>query len=172
MTNHKATPEQWAQVEEWADNPRSSISDACILELRARVKVLEELVHELQTMHNTAVEWKMEQDYRLNELEDAATPPGLRPRVHTVTVVATPTAGGGPPVKAVEAEAAQPQPAPAGSLVERIADVFLNKSFTADDPIGARAAIREVAAWLRVESEGHFGSELLSAQQLEQEAEQ
>jgi hypothetical protein len=36
-----------------------------------------------------------------------------------------------------------------GGLVERVADVFISKPFTAGDPVGARAAIREVAAWLR-----------------------
>jgi hypothetical protein len=34
----------------------------------------------------------------------------------------------------------------------------------------ARAAIREVAAWLRVESEGHLGSGLHLSRRLEQEA--
>jgi hypothetical protein len=43
--------------------------------------------------------------------------------------------------------AASTEARPAG-LVERVADVFLSKTFTADDPVGARAAIREVAAWL------------------------
>ncbi len=38
------------------------------------------------------------------------------------------------------------QPAPAGSLVERVAAVFLITTFTADDPVGARAVIRAVAA--------------------------
>ncbi len=66
MTNHKATPEQWAILEEQSYHEY----DSTILELRARVEMLEELVHELQTMHNTAVDWKMEQDYRLNELEN------------------------------------------------------------------------------------------------------
>lgn len=33
-------------------------------------------------------------------------------------------------------------------LAKRIADVFLTKTFTADDPVGACAVIREVAAWL------------------------
>jgi hypothetical protein len=43
MTEHdyKATPEQWAQCEEWIENPVVGASDACILELRARVETLE-----------------------------------------------------------------------------------------------------------------------------------
>jgi hypothetical protein len=42
MTNHKATPEQWAQCEEWIENPVIGASDACILELRSRVEALED----------------------------------------------------------------------------------------------------------------------------------
>jgi hypothetical protein len=47
MTEHdyKATPEQWAQCEEWIENPVVGASDACILELRARVETLEAAVH-------------------------------------------------------------------------------------------------------------------------------
>jgi hypothetical protein len=51
-----------------------------------------------------------------------------------------------------ELRAASAEAPPAGrlgwGLVERVADVFLTKAFTADDPVGARAAIRELAAWL------------------------
>ena len=39
MTEHKATPEQWADVEDWA--AVNGVSHACLLELRARVEVLE-----------------------------------------------------------------------------------------------------------------------------------
>jgi len=49
-----------------------------IEELRARVEALQALTHELQTMHNTAVDWRMEQDHRLNLLE-AAMPRALEP---------------------------------------------------------------------------------------------
>jgi len=38
-------------------------------EFRARIKALEGLIHELQTMHNTAVDWRMDQDHRLSQLE-------------------------------------------------------------------------------------------------------
>ena len=40
-----------------------------IEELRARVEALEGLIHELQTIHNTAVDWRMDQYHRLNQLE-------------------------------------------------------------------------------------------------------
>ena len=73
-------------------------------------------------------------------------------------------------------EAAQPaksnHPAkPDSSLVERVAFAIVGDS---DGPIDwkpeARAAIREVADWMRKESEGHLGSGLYWAKRLEQEA--
>jgi hypothetical protein len=42
MTDYKATPEQWAQCEEFLSNPVVGASDACILELRTRVQSLED----------------------------------------------------------------------------------------------------------------------------------
>jgi hypothetical protein len=39
MTDHKATPEQWAQLETWA--AIGAEYSACVLELRARVEALE-----------------------------------------------------------------------------------------------------------------------------------
>jgi hypothetical protein len=41
VSDYKATPEQWAQCEEFLSNPVVGASDACILELRARVEALE-----------------------------------------------------------------------------------------------------------------------------------
>jgi hypothetical protein len=38
-TPHKATPEQWANVERWASEMRST--DSCLLELRDRIQALE-----------------------------------------------------------------------------------------------------------------------------------
>jgi hypothetical protein len=43
MTDHTATPEQWADTEHWAR--QHGHAQACILELRARVKVLEDAAH-------------------------------------------------------------------------------------------------------------------------------
>jgi hypothetical protein len=37
MTENKATPEQWAQIENWAD----LVSFSCLLDLRSRVEALE-----------------------------------------------------------------------------------------------------------------------------------
>jgi hypothetical protein len=58
------------------------------------------------------------------------------------------------------------------SLVERVAGA-IHPNRCADPNLyrhEARAAIREVAAWLRVESEGRFGSGLHWSRRLEQEA--
>jgi hypothetical protein len=41
MTDYKATPEQWAQCEDWVKSSVVGASDACILELRTRVEALE-----------------------------------------------------------------------------------------------------------------------------------
>jgi hypothetical protein len=71
-------------------------------------------------------------------------------------------------------EAAQPKirSGPESPLVERVADAIAAQATSAgivnDRP--ARAAILEVAAWLRTESEGHLGSGLHWAKRLEQEA--
>jgi hypothetical protein len=43
MTDHTATPEQWDDTEHWAR--QHGHTQACILELRARVKVLEDAAH-------------------------------------------------------------------------------------------------------------------------------
>ena len=45
MTDHKATPEQWAQCEDWVKSSVVGASDAGILELRARVETLEAAAH-------------------------------------------------------------------------------------------------------------------------------
>jgi hypothetical protein len=45
MTDYKATPEQWAQCEDWVRSSVVGASDACILELRARVETLEDAAH-------------------------------------------------------------------------------------------------------------------------------
>jgi hypothetical protein len=45
MTDYKATPEQWAQCEDWVRSSVVGASDACILELRARVETLEAAAH-------------------------------------------------------------------------------------------------------------------------------
>jgi ATP-dependent exoDNAse (exonuclease V) beta subunit len=107
MTDHKATPEQWAMLEEQS----APEYDNTILELLARVEAL--------------------------EANSKPTPNPSQIR----------------------------SSAPAGSLVERVARA------TYSAPSEARAAIREVAAWLQVQSKDYIASGLYWSQQLEQEAE-
>jgi len=54
MTDYKATPEQWAQCEDWVKSSVVGASDACILELRARVETLEVAIqkHIVETSAN------------------------------------------------------------------------------------------------------------------------
>jgi hypothetical protein len=131
MTDYKATPEQWAQCEEFLSNPVVGASDACILELRTRVQSLED------------DSWKQAESTRF--CVDAL-------------------------VKRIEALEANSKPTPnpsqiRSSLVTRVARAIGQD----DEPINweseARAAIREVVAWLQE------GEHTWAALKLEQEAE-
>ena len=160
MTDYKAAPEQWAALEEQS----APEYDSTILELRARVEALGALIHELQTMHNTAVDWRMEQDCRLNWLE-ATMPKVLEPLTEVRECMPAPVTHD-PVEAACAAVAEQPSttPAPAGSRVERVAIACAKPcNVTWDDQ--ARAAIREMAATLRAQYFEH------AASWLEQEAE-
>jgi hypothetical protein len=117
---YKAAPEQWAQQETWLD--QNDADAACLLELRSRVKALEEV----------------ENDRRFEQ---------------------------------AKALIDKPAPPPAGSLVDRVAGT-LHAATNSDPNVPAnewipeaRAAIREVAAWLRLESQSP-----MTADVLEQEA--
>ena len=97
MTDYKATPEQWAQCEDWVKSSVVGASDACILELRARVEELEAAQQKVRS-------------------------------------------------------------GPESPLVERVADAIAAQATSAgivnDRP--ARAAILEVAAWLREKGYGSW----------------
>ncbi len=114
---YKATPEQWAHQETWLD--QNDADAACLLELRSRVKALEEV----------------ENDRRFEQAKAIIN---------------------------------KPAPAPADSLVERVADAIVRQATSAgivnDRP--ARAAILQVATWLREQGTPAQGWAML----LEQEA--
>jgi hypothetical protein len=131
---HKATPDDWAQQEDWAN--RSVFSDSsCIIELRDRLEALE------------------------------AT---QQPRAFTGQVVA--------PIKApitqdkLDRLITLDRDDPAGSLLDRvtwlIAKRFSESSPGTDCTPFGRAAILEVAAWLREQD----GVGLLAATVLTREA--
>ena len=89
MTEHKATPEQWAQIEQFV---KDCGYDSCLLELRARVESLEAAAKSAEPNHPAE---------------------------------------------------------PDSSLVKRV-----QKAIGHNYPDDARAAIREVAAWLNEENRG------------------
>jgi len=136
-------------------------------DLRARVRALEA---KYETMRLATLEWDKDVEnlkrrsdqhlLRIERLEAGATCP------HIIS------SHGGTSYcdLALQTAAAQPAsaaaPAPAGGLVERVAGAIGQELSPSAE---ARAAIREVAAWLRVESEGRFGSGLHWSRRLEQE---
>jgi hypothetical protein len=169
MTNqHRATPDEWAQQEDWA-NRRVFSDSSCLLELRDRVEALE--IARLIT-HGITAE------------EVAPSPPtgSLVDRIATDAELCqvyndTPEHGFGPALRTVydlgrEHGAVPIRSGPESPLVERVADAIAAQATSAgivnDRP--ARAAILVVAAALidRWDSEG--GSAWEAAKWLEQEA--
>jgi hypothetical protein len=134
--DYKATPEQWAHQETWIG--QNDADAACLLELRSRVKALEEA----------------EKD-----------------RVFAASVEALDEAENDRRFEAAKALIDKSAPAPAGTLVDRVA-ATLHAATNSDPNVPAnewtpeaRAAIREVATWLRLERQSP-----MTADVLEQEA--
>ena len=122
MSEHKATPEQWALLEEQS----APEYDNTILELRARVEALEATQHAHVDLSGVP---ESERQQMLESLKKPAK------------------------IQLLPLEQDHPQvvgPTPAGSLVERVATAMQPGTFDYSiyEP-EARAAIREVAAWLR-----------------------
>jgi hypothetical protein len=179
MTNqHRATPDDWAQQEDWANRSVFSYS-SCIIELRDRLEALEVLIHELQTMHNTAVDWRMEQDHRLNQLKATqhahagapfpVTPPNCRQRLlrdgKPYPKSSCEACGSLSPMwrqcnAALVALEPTTQP-PAGSLVERIKRRLI-KGIGGTWEETSCDVIREVAAWLKEKGYSTLQAEALT----------
>ena len=127
---HRATPEQWADAGAFASDTR-----ACILELLARLEALE-AQHETQRLATLA--WGKDVDNHGRWIDD-----------HLKRIMAL--------------EAGQRiRSGPKSPLVERVADAIAAEATSAgivnDRP--ARAAIREVAEWLRMRTDG-YASDIL-----------
>jgi hypothetical protein len=184
MTNqHRATPEQWANVDRWFDLGCSVPS--CILELRARV---EELEAQYETQRLATLEWGKDVDNhgrwiddhlkRIMALEAMATTRSFKidtskwsdeQRQQFLGELSEPTTFerftdprlGEPWMVQVDGiqhgPAIPPALATSDSLVERVANAIAAEPFlSSPTPVRkARAAIREVAAWLR---QGHGDS--------------
>ena len=127
---HRATPEQWADAGAFASDTR-----ACILELLARLEALEA---QYETQRLATLAWGKDVDNHGRWIDD-----------HLKRIMAL--------------EAGQRiRSGPESPLVERVADAIAAEATSAgivnDRP--ARAAIREVAEWLRMRTDG-YASDLL-----------
>jgi len=148
---HQATPDDWAQQEDWAN--RSVFSDSsCIIELRGRVAALEAAQRSAWRPVATETTYgdaraDVEQTIRAPMVVEGTFEHGGE----TYRFKAKP-----------ERETAMDEPREA-SLVERVANAIYNVPH--DSEAEARAAILEVAAWM---SKHPFGKSW--AMRLEQEA--
>ena len=122
MINIRATPEQWADTEYWAHQYGNA--QACILELRSRVEALE------------ADQWLR---HHAKPKQSDAT---LNTRLHSYKV------GEAEPIEDWGKGHTLAQPAPAGSLVERVARAVENNRAPYGSMSDIRVAIREVALWM------------------------
>lgn len=137
---HRATTEQWEHQDHWTRERRSSAS--CILELRARVEALEATQHaHVDTSHLTDAERKQIQEELASPSVDRILALQDQIRDGALTLADAVEEIGGAPIRS----------APESPLVERVADAIAAQATSAgivnDRP--ARAAILEVAAWLR-----------------------
>ena len=121
MTEPRATPEQSPEIE--GSRPYSAFFAGLppkLLGLGKRLAAAEQRISELQAMHNTGVDMRLEQDARLMSVEQ---------RISELEVNRPAAAGH----------------APAGSLVERVRTAILNHGDGGEYYDEARAAIRAVA---------------------------
>jgi hypothetical protein len=162
---HRATPLQWERVNIWAKDDGNHACH-CILELHARVEALEAAQLEQAESHRFCVDAIVR---RVEALEAA-------PQDKLDRLIALDREDPTPDPAMDELRAASAEAQPAGGLVERVA-----QGIAAADDEGltnmtwnyhARAAIREVAAWLREnDSECQMGGDAdATAELLEQEA--
>jgi hypothetical protein len=165
MTNqHQATPDEWAQQEDWAN--RSVFSDSsCIIELRDRVEALEATQQPLVNYAPAKPEqWEQRAVLieRLSRLEEGYDE--LLVRIEALESAQQ------PPQDKLDRLIALDRGDPANSLVERVADALYDVPL--DSKVEARAAILEVAAalidWWDSDEVARTGWE--AAKWLEQEA--
>ena len=164
MTDYKATPEDWELQSKWAIDCQDA---RCLLELRARVELLEAAAHKhiVETSANilalaSRVESLEAAEHEISKVHQISKPLKLTPEQEQQ-------------VRDLLAPNSKPTPNPIqirSSLVDRVARAIGRD----DEPINwepeARAAIREVAAWMTSNPDVYFPPALVFA--LEQEAEQ
>jgi hypothetical protein len=167
MTDYKATPEQWEQVLSWSEDRDVSVScdAACILELRARIETLENAAHKhiVETNSNIVALFTRVESLEAAEREASKVYQISKPLKLTLTQAQQ--------VNDLLTPNSKPTPNPSqirSSLVERVVMAIGRDSETARWN-EARAAIREVAAWMTSNPDVYFPPALVFA--LEQEAE-
>ena len=147
MTDYTATPEQWAQCEDWVRSSVVGASDACILELRARVEVLEDAAHKhiVETNSNIVALFS-----RVESLEAAERQVS---KIYQISKPLKLTAKQQAELHALLTPNSKPISTSnqvGSSLVDQVARAIGRD----DEPINweeeARAAIRKVAIWLSV----------------------
>lgn len=163
MTDYQATPEQWNQVQQCADVIGSADCSA-VLELRARVETLEAAAHKhiVETSANI-----LALASRIDSLEAAERQAS---KVYQISKPLKLTAKQQDELNALLRANSIPTSNPSqirSSLVERVDDALMRS--IKDNGSMARAAIREVAAWMTSNPDHHFPPALVFA--LEQEAE-
>ena len=153
MTNqHRATDEQWAQIEELAPGP-GQLTCPCLLELRDRIQQLESAQ---QVPDPYAGRPSSLTDDERKATEDAAEA-GARCAIEQLRS------------KPGSWRPTEPAPSPRPStLVDRVANAIYNVPFDSDAKAGA--AIREVAAWLLTDSPVAGGNAAAWASLLERES--
>jgi hypothetical protein len=164
MTDYKATPEQWEHVHICAGMKHQvpwATAD-CLLELRARVEVLEDAVqkHIVETSANI---WALAS--RVESLEAAERQAS---KVYEISKPLKLTAKQQEELNALLRRSSKPSPnSPqiGSSLVERVEGALMES--IKEQGSMARAAIREVAKWMREQQDG----DLIAATMLEREVE-
>ena len=138
--SHKATPEQWNYQDQAAFENDSTA--ACILELRDTLAALEQRVQALEPRPWIRPQTPTEIDEGMRKAFREAIADGV---VH--------------PVPHGPAPAADPAPAPAGSLVEAVAALVANGiSCDRDEERIAADAIAAVAEWLELRHTGRIAN--------------
>ena len=151
MTDTHATPEQWANMADAASDGFDDGCGACLLELRARVQSVEERcevqlmqLSDLQERHHRLTLQVGHLEYELVRDDDN------EPQQHCLEAMDPPEANSKPTPNDRQIRS---------SLIKRV-----HSCIVGEPPVGrmqARAAIREVNAWLRERAGGTRASWLL-----------
>ena len=155
--SHLAAPELWAAAEKFAQNSMDMLN--CLLELRSRIEALE---REAAMTELRAASAEARHGVVVRDPECVANWPDCYEGGYDPSCCRFP--------KSCSCEVRRPLPGPVAEaqpagLVERV--MHAGGMGLTDS---ARAAIREVAAWLETESEAHLGSGKYWAARLRSEA--